>query len=180
MPSQITVMARFFGETGSPASVELLTPITAQSFFPVLALARNGRGAVAWFQVDPVNQTSDRRGRALDSPQKTWGPSFLWLDAGSGLDGVDSAAAWPDTSVALSSHQTLQLGEPSIAAVQRFDSTGLPLTPVIREGVGGGFQSSEVAALPGGRFVHAWSSPDGYASGEGVRARVFTPEGVPE
>lgn len=179
-PSQITVIARFFDEAGSSSDIGLLSPIAAQSFAPVLALARNGRGAVAWYQIDPTRRTSDRQGRALDSTQGAWGPSFAWVDSASGLDGVDSVTAWPDATIALSNQQTVVLGEPSAASVQRFTSGGLPLTPVIREGIGGGFQSSEVAALPGGRFVHAWSSPDGDASGEGVRARVFSPEGVPE
>lgn len=176
-PTQITAMARLFDGAGVSSPTELLSPTGSQSRYPAVALARNGVGAVAWYQVDLHTPHGGLHGKVLNSIAWSWGPNIEWEGSGAVMQGVDSVAAWPDGNVAISTLRYDSLAEPLLLSVRRFNSLGLALTPVIRLTPAELLGVSGVAALPGGRFVVAWSSPGGDASGEGVRARIYGPSG---
>lgn len=159
------VWARFLSDTG-PTSEELLLDPTHTSFptlYPRVAHAADGSSAVI-YQAEAGNRGDDGGVflRTLDTDGTTadGGEMQVHADA-TGYQSPGDVAAGDDGSYLVAWYNRTPLLSDATLVVRRFDTSGKPMSdelPVAQGSLYSMLQTLPIAALPGGRYVVAWSS----------------------
>ena len=186
-----SIQLRLFSQLGVPVGPEaqVNTSIEGSQRLPAMATATLGTTFFAWIEAFS-NGSTGARGRVYQGQAQPNNNDFP-LDIAAGTapfsGSAPAVASQPEgqyvvTWSSLSSPGTDNDGLSILG--RRFDSAGVPLTPVfqVNDFIGGDQINPDIVSFGSGNFLIVWdsgASPGDDSSGYSIQGRYFLPDGTP-
>jgi Ca2+-binding RTX toxin-like protein len=176
------IRARLYGVDGIAEGLDLVVNSTTldEQYFPSITGLADGRFVVAWQSYEGIATSSEIRARIFGVDGAAAGNDFVINTTTVSHQYNPSIVALADGRfvVAWQSYEGIATSSEIRARIYGTDGSAVGADFVINSTTADSQENPDITALADGRFVVTWSSDEGAATGNDIRARIYGADGT--